>query len=708
MQLNEWLSINKMDGEGNAELTLTASSNEEFEARLAMLKIIGIDVEKYVSVEQKAYSLDGNFWIEFEETGAELSGLGDSAASFTYSFDGVTWNNTSSKITMGTNKKVYLRNSTKALGGTNFEFSKKAKVGGDLSYIVDMSEKCCDHLFFDSKITDASALILPWETLELGCFMYMFSASKYLVYPPVIKAQKLAQACYMGMFMNCSSLVRMPQLLKLNDDIIPFGACSQMFRGCTSLTEVCDLEAKIVYSDGYFEMFCDCTSLVVAPKIEAEILRVTEGYEDTYSSGQMNCMFLRCNKLTTPPPILKAVTKRACYWHMFAECSSLRTAPVLPSNYLAPKCYQGMFYKCYSLTYIKMLGEGDYSQSSSDGDEPLNWWVYDINTQGIFVKHPSSTIGSDTTLGYGIPNGWTVYDDGDPYIPEPSDKNNEYLWVEFESSEGAIKGLNSNFSYSYDCDTWNTCGSSLTVPAQTTVYFKNDTKNLTGVSIGFSQYAKIGGDLSSIGDMKANGFAELFYKYDTKLTDASDLILPWDEVSEEAFKNMFCDCAYLKYGPQLPATVLDEKAYYGMFSGCASLIIAPSLPATILGLGCYAYMFEDCSSLTSLPTIIASDLCGQGSSNSPAWNMFKNCSGLEEITVPSNLTKLATDMFYGCSNLKTIYCYAQDAPIIESDTFYGVSTNGVLYTPQGSDYSSWLSTSYAYLGYYGWTGSPTL
>lgn len=106
--------------------------------------------------------------------------------------------------------------------------------------------------------------------------------------------------------------------------------------------------------------------------------------------------------------------------------------------------------------------------------------------------------------------------------------------------------------------------------------------------------------------------------------------------------------------------------------------------------------------------------------------MFTDCPGLKDITIPSTVTKIGKLAFYcrsNASNLEAIYSKNTTQPTLEICTntnssnltltpFYYVKTNGKLYYPQGSNYSTWLSTStskpYSYLGYYGWTGSPTL
>lgn len=613
MELNNWLTIDNLSGNGDAIITITASSSQEIEERIAALDVKTQTKSKTVTIKQKPNYDNKYFWVEFDDVGGAIefptksypySGIN---IRMTYSFDGEVWTdfnigNNSPTIEMGNHKKIYLYNKTRTLFVENyvwfgvylFFLKKNCRIGGDVSALSEMRAGAFHRAFYkNERLTDASELILPWDVLENNCFESMFSGCKNLQYAPQLPSTVLAEYCY-----------------------------------------------------------CD----------------------------------------------------------MFSECKSLTTAPILPAPILVEACYAVMFGGCSNLNYIEMYA----TDISADGC--LDGWVgthsstdigdaggnveigVGVAPTGTFVKTYGINIPIDSPDG--IPTGWTVHD--------VEIKNNDYLWVVFDESQGDIRGLKSRFSYSYDCINWSPCSISLTVPAQTFVYLKNDSKNLEYVSLWFTQKARIGGNLSSIGDMKEGGFAEIFSDSDSKLTDASELILPWNEVSKEAFEYMFWGCTYLKYGPQLPATVLGEKAYYAMFSGCTSLITAPSLPATTLGVGCYTYMFKECNTLTSLPTIAASDLFGEGSANSPAWLMFNACIGLEEITISSNLTKLASGMFAECSNLKTIYCYSQDAPSISYNTFQGVSTNGVLYTPQGSDYSSWLSTYEYYLGYYGWTGSPTL
>ena len=161
-QLNDWLSIDKISGTGNAEITLTASSYQELVDRTATIKVQGIGTNAILTVRQNAYNpieelKQRYFWVEFEEPGGEIRGVKSSNdmygltnyySKLQYSFDGETWHspmaysNGPEYIPMGENKIVYLKNDSGTLGGTNsnqvrtnMNLTARAKVGGKLSSI---------------------------------------------------------------------------------------------------------------------------------------------------------------------------------------------------------------------------------------------------------------------------------------------------------------------------------------------------------------------------------------------------------------------------------------------------------------------------------------------------------------------------------------------------------------------------------------------
>lgn len=90
--------------------------------------------------------------------------------------------------------------------------------------------------------------------------------------------------------------------------------------------------------------------------------------------------------------------------------------------------------------------------------------------------------------------------------------------------------------------------------------------------------------------------------------------------------------------------------------------------------------------------------------------VFFNRSTLKSITFPNSLKRISASnnnsCFHGCSNLKVIYCNAEICPSSSSTTFRGIASNGIVYYPQGSDYSYWKRNTSYYLGYYGWDFQP--
>ena len=130
-------------------------------------------------------------------------------------------------------------------------------------------------------------------------------------------------------------------------------------------------------------------------------------------------------------------------------------------------------------------------------------------------------------------------------------------------------------------------------------------------------------------------FYELFSN-NTKLIDASGLLLPATTLKNYCYSLMFCGCTSLTAAPkELPATDLTggTSCYSSMFNGCTSLTAAPELKATTLVKECYYKMFQGCTSLTAAPQLPATTL-----KNYCYEYMFDNCTNLNSVTC------LATDI----------------------------------------------------------------
>ena len=72
------------------------------------------------------------------------------------------------------------------------------------------------------------------------------------------------------------------------------------------------------------------------------------------TSGYSN-MFDGCTSLTEAPKLIATTLGNSCYCYMFNLCYSLTTAPELPATTLVSGCYNYMFRGCSKLNYIKAL-----------------------------------------------------------------------------------------------------------------------------------------------------------------------------------------------------------------------------------------------------------------------------------------------------------------------------------------------------------------
>lgn len=117
----------------------------------------------------------------------------------------------------------------------------------------------------------------------------------------------------------------------------------------------------------------------------------------------------------------------------------------------------------------------------------------------------------------------------------------------------------------------------------------------------------------------------------------------------------------------------------GCFYNCSGLT-SVTIGSGVTSIGLVA--FNGCTSLTSVT--IPSSVTRIGSS-------FKNCSGLTSVTIGSGVTSIGDAAFDGCIRLTEINCLATTAPTLEGDVFVNLPTQGTLYVPNGSDYSTWTA-----------------
>lgn len=135
-------------------------------------------------------------------------------------------------------------------------------------------------------------------------------------------------------------------------------------------------------------------------------------------------------------------------------------------------------------------------------------------------------------------------------------------------------------------------------------------------------------------------------------------------------------------------TLIDGRA----FQDCIKLT-AVTIGSGVTSIGRIA--FSNCNRLQSIT--IPDSVTSIGDT------AFYSCTGLTAVIIGSGVTSIESNAFNNCWSLMSITCKSTVAPTIGSNIFTSMPSNGTLYVPAGSDYSSWLSALPS-----GWTISDTL
>lgn len=175
-------------------------------------------------------------------------------------------------------------------------------------------------------------------------------------------------------------------------------AFSGLFRGCSSLTG-CTVPTNKPLSCR--EMFRDCSSLTTVPEM------------DTSKVSDMYYMFYGCNSLTTIPEM--DTSNVTTMENMFTGCSSLITIPEMNTSRVSNMT--GIFQSCYSLTniggFVGLKVNLDLSYSSKLTHDSL---MNVINKAADVTASPKTlTLGAtnlakltDAEKGIATSKGWTL------------------------------------------------------------------------------------------------------------------------------------------------------------------------------------------------------------------------------------------------------------------------------------------------------------
>ena len=291
-----------------------------------------------------------------------------------YSIDeGTTWTELASNTytpTVNSGQTIMFKGNltpTSSSGIGRFTINKKCNLEGN----------CMSLLFGDNAANNysLSGKNYAFYSLFSGCITIIQVSETFL------PATTLADFCYSNMFNGCSSLVNAPELPATT---LVDSCYSYMFSGTNVLPDCSNIDftSNTVISSGGLR------GLFAGTKVtDADLFNI-----------------LPINPSTGKYWLSATTLTNSCYYQMFTSCGSLTTAPELPATSLASYCYYQMFNGCSKLNYIKMLAT-DISATSC-----LYNWVNGVSSSGTFVKNPAMT--SLPTGTSGIPNGWTVVDNG--------------------------------------------------------------------------------------------------------------------------------------------------------------------------------------------------------------------------------------------------------------------------------------------------------
>lgn len=209
--------------------------------------------------------------------------------------------------------------------------------GASTTFRINCSSDCYIYGNVMSLLTDdyQTATTITRES----AFAFLFYDNAHIKNHPekeiVLPATTLKDYCYNGMFAQCISLTKAPDLPATT---LVTGCYKQMFRGCESLTSAPALLTPTLADYCYYSMFNGCTSLTTAPSLPATTLT------------------------------------NYCYRNMFSDCVKLNKVECLATDISAEYCTTSWLEGVPSSgTFIKASGMNDWT---SDGNGiPSDWTV---------------------------------------------------------------------------------------------------------------------------------------------------------------------------------------------------------------------------------------------------------------------------------------------------------------------------------------------
>lgn len=721
--INDWLSIDKASGTGNAYITLTASSSNELQERIASLSIKTRSKEVFLNVKQLAFN---NYFVLGKNL---ISPLWEGGSYSNFALSNISWTYTSSdwlslSVTSGsvgkTEFNVVVQPNTSGetrIGFVNIVASNGAIMG--TIKVAQASHNEVNNIIFYTS-TDGNK-ITPYSSTGVVANEYvdgvgaLYFADTITEVPQdlfrdgstlaSVSVPETVTTIKSGAFYTCRNLVSydFPNVLT-TIEADAFYNCESLtifdfpyvetiganaFRGCSFETVIISDTLKTI-GDGAFQY---CTKLKSI----------------NIGSGLASIPAFLCQKCTSLETVNIPTNVTRIEESAFNGCTAIETLNL----------HGGIEYIGYRAFYwnnkLKSVTLGERTSALEQGGGPFkastpfmtDAYVTDIKSW--FLWQPSIFTNDNSVRNLYV-NGKLLTEVVTPtdynIVPQFAFYKNPHITRVVVTDNvtsvegGAFNGLNNaNYLYLGSGASYNNNNSGSYSDYNTFTDFDGtlEIKNADASVLSKNYFTKVVfmGETTTI--PSSDSTQEIEFRGDVVSVGTSN---------DNVFKNVtraVVNCNRLSIGNKL-------------FKG--AILLTDFDFSKVSSIGEYAFVNTSITELTNAPLLTS---IGQYAfsnlklktvdlPNSPLTSIgqfaFTNCNELTEMTLPSLSYNIGRYAFSSCSKLKhikmAIVLNPPAVPKIESSTFDGVASYGFLEYPSITDYSSWLSTSSYYLGYYDW------
>lgn len=563
-QLNNWLSIDKTSGTGNAQITLSASSYEELVERTATIKLQGINTNAILTVRQKALVPT----IKFSE----------SSLYFPY-------NGEYTSITLTSNVKWQMRKSDSWIY-VSHEYGDKGETTFGIEVFENEGETKSGKIEFlfngeviaTLNITQFGLQSFEKSIMSFGCLAET-QTNKVLTTVPwyfVTDGDWFSVTPTNGNGVSTISVrVNNNEGRRRIGIISLFSTNGDFFLGEIVVRQASEYDERYMW----IETYSDGARVDTGKNVKYSYDGLNWETASAFNMGTNRLVYIKGDENFEVSPTSHYTISCDRQYSVGGKASALTTK--LPS----------LFAGEYRTPNIYLIDASDLDIS----DLYIGYEMFGYCTK---LVHPPKTLPSENlgTYGYMFRGCESLVES--PLLPATK------VWGYFSDYDSG--------TYSY---MFSGC-KSLTTPPQ-----------LPATEIGMYCYYAMFQDCTSLTTAPAlpatimqqgcytnmfNGCTSLITTPELPATDLSHSYNPNLTTPAGCYGFMFQNCTSLTTAPELPATTLGRTCYEGMFGGCYNLTTAPVLPATTLVYGCYGGMFSGCSKLNyikMLATDISADYC---------------------------------------------------------------------------------------------------